>query len=86
LHDFVIVNTVDGTSRRVQLPPAADLPCEKLEPNTPTHGLGLTRDGEQLWVTSLIDAGAYDYGDAPGKISNETGSCPRRLLAVRLDR
>ena len=69
LHGFVIVNTADQTTRRVELPPAPASPCEKLEPNTPTHGLALTPDGKELWITSLADAGVYVYDVASGKIS-----------------
>jgi YVTN family beta-propeller protein len=62
---------------RVELPPAPPSTCT-LEPHTPTHGLELTPDGSELWVTSLADAGVYVYDIATGKISKKisTGACP----------
>ncbi len=63
--------------RRVELPPAPASQCA-LEPHTPTHGLGLSPDGAQLWVTSLADHLVYIYDTHTlkllGKVS--TGQCP----------
>lgn len=78
LHGFVIA---DIPSRkvigRVELPPAPPLDCP-LELNTPTHGLALTPDGRQLWVTSLADGGVYVYDLATKKTSPiiHVGKCP----------
>jgi YVTN family beta-propeller protein len=78
LHGFAIA---DVPSRkvigRVELPPAPPLDCP-LEVNTPTHGLALTPDGKQLWVTSLADGGVYVYDLATRKTSPliHVGKCP----------
>ncbi|HVN05470.1 MAG TPA: YncE family protein [Bryobacteraceae bacterium] len=78
LHGFAIA---DIPSRkvidRVELPPAPPLNCP-LEVNTPTHGLALTPDGKQLWVTSLADSGVYVYDLASRKTSHliHAGKCP----------
>ena len=78
LHGFVIVSLPERkVIQRVELPPAPPLACP-LEPRTPTHGLELSPDGNQLWVTSLADGGVYVYDVASGKTSEEihTGACP----------
>lgn len=78
LHGFVIVSLPERkVLKRVDLPPAPPSTCA-LEPRTPTHGLELTPDGKELWVTSLADSGVYVYDIATGKISSEihTGLCP----------
>jgi YVTN family beta-propeller protein len=78
LHGFVIAS-IPGKKviRRVNLPLAPPSACA-LEPNTPTHGLELTPDGKELWVTSLADSGVYIYNVESGKLSKEirTGACP----------
>lgn len=77
-HGFAIVD-IPGRKvvRRVEFPPAPPLKCP-LEPHTPTHGLALSPDGKELWVTSLGDNGVYAYDVATGKLSAEipTGRCP----------
>jgi YVTN family beta-propeller protein len=78
LHGFVIVSIPDQqVVGRVDLPPAPPLRCA-LEPHTPTHGLELSPDGKELWVTSLADAGVYVYDVGAKKLSKEipTGKCP----------
>jgi YVTN family beta-propeller protein len=79
-HGFVEINTAEGGSpQRVELPAQpTPSPCEKFEPNTPTHGLALSPNGKELWVTSLADSGVYVYEIASKKTSKEisTGSCP----------
>jgi YVTN family beta-propeller protein len=78
LHGFVIVDLPERrVIQRVELPAAPPLHCP-LEPRTPTHGLELSPDGKELWVTSLADSGVYVYDVATGKISKEihTGACP----------
>jgi YVTN family beta-propeller protein len=49
-----------------------------LEPHTPTHGLELSPDSQELWVTSLADNGVYVYDISSKTISREipTGGCP----------
>ena len=78
LHGFVIAD-IPGRKviERVELPPAPPLACP-LEVNTPTHGLALTPDGRQLWITSLADGGVYVYDLAHKKTSPmiHVGKCP----------
>lgn len=79
-HGFAAVDLANGNKiDRVQLPgPSVATICEKLEHRTPTHGLELSPDGKQLWVTSLSDNGVYLYDLATKKISKQipTGTCP----------
>src|SRR5215472_4205527 len=78
LHGFVIASVPDRKLiERVELPKAPPSACI-LEPRTPTHGLALTPDDKQLWVTSLGDSGVYVYDVATKKFSSEipTGKCP----------
>jgi len=78
LHGFVIASIPERkVIRRVNLPPAPPSKCV-LEPRTPTHGLELSPDGKELWVTSLADGGVYVYDVATGKLSEEirVGACP----------
>jgi YVTN family beta-propeller protein len=77
LHGFAIVDIARKTVQRVELPPAPPLNCP-LEVNTPTHGLALTPDGKQLWVTSLADGGMYAYDIAAKTTSPliHVGKCP----------
>jgi YVTN family beta-propeller protein len=78
LHGFVVVSIPDKkVVERVELPPAPPASCP-LEPHTPTHGLELSPDGKELWVTSLADSGVYVYDIATKNISPEinTGECP----------
>lgn len=78
LHGFVIADIPSRkVIERVELPAAPPLDCP-LEVNTPTHGLALTPDGKQLWVTSLADGGVYVYELATKKTSPmiHVGKCP----------
>ena len=79
-HGFAAVDMANGNKiERVELPGPGTAPlCEKLEKNTPTHGVALTPDNKYLWVTSLTDSGVYVYDVATKKISERvpTGSCP----------
>ena len=78
LHGFVIASIPEQkVIERVELPPAPPLTCV-LEPHTPTHGLELSPDGKQLWVTSLADARVYVYDVGAKKLSKgiPTGECP----------
>ncbi len=80
-HGFATVNLAENDAlQRVELPaaPPPPSPCEKFEKDTPTHGLQLSPDGKELWVTSLPDAGVYVYDVASAKFSKEitTGQCP----------
>jgi YVTN family beta-propeller protein len=78
LHGFMIADIPSRkVIERVELPPAPPLNCP-LEVNTPTHGLTLTPDGKQLWVTSLADGGVYVYDLATKRTSPviHVGKCP----------
>jgi len=78
LHGFAIVSTPERkVLSRVELPPAPPLNCP-LEPRTPTHGLELSPDGKELWVTSLADSGVYVYEVGTRKLSEliHVGACP----------
>jgi len=77
-HGFVIASVRERkVVSRVSLPQAPPSSCV-LEPHTPTHGLELTPDGKELWVTSLGDSGVYVYDVAASKLSSKipTGACP----------
>jgi YVTN family beta-propeller protein len=78
LHGFVIADIPNRkVIERVELPPAPPLACP-LEVNTPTHGLALSPDGKQLWLTSLADSGVYVYDLGSKKTSPmiHVGKCP----------
>jgi YVTN family beta-propeller protein len=78
LHGFVVADIPSRkVIQRVKLPAAPPLDCP-LELNTPTHGLALTPDGKQLWVTSLADGGVYVYDLATRRTSPviHVGKCP----------
>ena len=86
LHGFAVVSIPEQkVIERVQLPPAPPSACA-LEPRTPTHGLELTPNGKELWITSLPDSGVYVYDLAGKKLSPEirTGECPN-WIAVSPD-
>lgn len=78
LHGFVIASIPEQkVIARVNLPPAPQSDCV-LEPHTPTHGIELSPDDKELWVTSLADSGVYVYDIATKKLSSEipVGKCP----------
>lgn len=78
LHGFVVSSIPEQkVIERVELPHAPPADCP-LEPNTPTHGLALSPDGKELWVTSLADGGVYVYDTATHKTSAmiAVGKCP----------
>ena len=86
VHGFAVVSIPEQKIiEQVELPPAPPSTCA-LEPHTPTHGLELTPDGKQLWVTSLADSGVYVYDTATKKISPEirVGECPN-WIAISSD-
>lgn len=78
-HGFAIVNMENKDVQRVPLsgPPEPPI-CQKYEPNTPTHGVALSRDGRQVWVTSMDDASLHVYDLAAKKWLQpiHTGACP----------
>lgn len=78
LHGFVIASIPERkVIARVELPPAPPSDCV-LEPHTPTHGIELSPDDKELWVTSLADSGVYVYDVATKKFSSKipVGKCP----------
>ncbi|MGA8599350.1 MAG: YncE family protein [Bryobacteraceae bacterium] len=85
-HGFAIASIPQGKIiERVDLPPAPPSQCP-LEPNTPTHGLDLSPDNRQLWVTSLADDLVYVYDTRTKKLLGKvsTGKCPN-WIAMSLD-
>lgn len=78
LHGVAMVDMVKKTMAEVALPPMSYMACRIEPPNTPTHGISLTRDGRKLWITSVADAGIYIYDLASRKLSDKiaTGACP----------
>jgi YVTN family beta-propeller protein len=64
LHGFVEINVADNkVVDRVQIPSVNKTPHTRpFEPiDTLTHGLALSPDGKELWVTSLLDDAMYVY-------------------------
>jgi YVTN family beta-propeller protein len=71
LHGFVIVDAVDKKMmRRVEMPAEHPHPHERpYEPiDTLTHGLALSPDESEVWVTSLLDDAMYVYDVKTQKI------------------
>lgn len=76
LHGFAIVNVPERRLiKKVRMPSRNKTPKERpYEPsNTLTHGLALSPDGGELWVTSLLDNCLYIYDLKAGKV---VGSVP----------
>lgn len=76
LHGFAIVSVPERkVIRKVQMPAEHEYPKERpYEPsNTLTHGLALSPDEYELWVTSLLDNCLYIYDVKSEKI---VGSVP----------
>jgi YVTN family beta-propeller protein len=73
LHGFVIADIpTRKVVRKVELPPlprGVKLPV----PRTPTHGLELTPDGKELWVTSCATDTVYVYDTARGEVVGKVG-------------
>ena len=84
LHGFVIVDIPDKkVLERVEMP-AEHLtphPLQYETADTLTHGLALTPDGNELWVTSLLDDCVYIYDLRAKKIVGKvpTGGGPNWL-------
>lgn len=78
---FVVLNMDNNEVQRVALPdggPEAPV-CQPLEPKTPTHGVALTPDGKELWVTSMVNGSVTVYNTATGTFSKPIhlgGACP----------
>jgi YVTN family beta-propeller protein len=73
LHGFVIADIpARKVVRKVELPPlpkGVKLPV----PRTPTHGLELTPDGKELWVTSCATETVYVFDTARGEVVGKVG-------------
>ena len=71
LHGFMKVDVASGKMQRVAMP--AENPTPKQRPfepsNTLTHGLALSPDGTELWVTSLLDNSLYVYDVKANKVT-----------------
>src|ERR1700733_3997568 len=86
LHGFDIVD-IPGKKvlQRVEMPARRSGPPRprKFEtPDTLTHGLALTPDGKELWVTSLLDDSVYIYDLENKKFSGPlaTGDGPNSIV------
>jgi len=71
LHGFIKVDVASGQMQRVAMPAENHTPKQRpFEPsNTLTHGLALSPDGTELWVTSLLDNSLYVYDVKANKIT-----------------
>jgi YVTN family beta-propeller protein len=71
LHGFMKVDVASGKMQRVEMPAENHTPKQRsFEPsNTLTHGLALSPDGAELWVTSLLDNSLYVYDVKANKIT-----------------
>jgi len=78
LHGVAVIDLVHQTMSQVALPPMPWMNCRVEPPNTPVHGIALTRDGKKLWITSVSDAGVYVYDIASKKLGKKitVGACP----------
>lgn len=86
LHGFVVVSVPEGrVLERVQIPSINKTPHPRpFEPiDTLTHGLALSADGKELWVTSLLDDSIYVYDLQVKKVSHRlpTGDGPNWVSA-----
>ena len=63
---------------QIALPSMPWMTCKVEPPNTPVHGLALSRDGRKLWITSVADSGLYVYDTATKKLGKKitVGACP----------
>jgi YVTN family beta-propeller protein len=77
LHGFSIVDISGKTTpERVEIP-SEHATLRKLEyetPDTLTHGLALTPDGSELWVSSLLDDVMYIYDVKAKKVTGKVGT------------
>ena len=78
LHGVAVIDTAHQTMTQVALPSMPWMNCKVEPPNTPVHGLALTKDGKKLWITSVADAGVYVYDLAGKKLGKKitVGACP----------
>jgi YVTN family beta-propeller protein len=71
LHGFMKVDVASGKIQRVAMPAENHTAKQRpFEPsNTLTHGLALSPDGTELWVSSLLDNSLYVYEVKANKIT-----------------
>jgi len=71
LHGFMKVDVASGKMERVAIPAENRTPKQRpfAPSNTLTHGLALSPDGTELWVTSLLDNSLYIYDVKANKIA-----------------
>jgi len=87
LHGFEIVD-IPGKRviKRVEMPAEHHTPhaLQYESADTRTHGLALTVDGNELWVTSLLDDCVYIYDVASGEFVGKvpTGGGPNWIVAT----
>ncbi len=84
LHGFMVVDVPDKkVLQKVEMPAehATPHPLQYETADTRTHGLALTPDGSELWVSSLLDDCVYVYDVKAGKIVGKvpTGAGPNWL-------
>jgi YVTN family beta-propeller protein len=84
LHGFIIVDVAEKkVLERVEMPAEHPTPhpLQFESADTRTHGLGLTPDGNELWVSSLLDDCVYIYDVKAKKIVGKvpTGGGPNWL-------
>jgi YVTN family beta-propeller protein len=86
LHGFNIVDVADKkVVQRVEMPsehPGPPRPREFETPDTMTHGLALTPDESEIWVTSLLDDCIYIYDLKAKKVTGtlKTGDGPNWVV------
>jgi YVTN family beta-propeller protein len=86
LHGFNIVDIAEQkVVRRVEMPsehPGPPRPREFETPDTATHGLALSPDESELWVTSLLDDCIYIYDLKAKKVTGRlnTGDGPNWVV------
>ena len=78
LHGVAVVDTVHQTMNQIALPSMPWMNCKVEPPNTPVHGIALTKDGKKLWITSVADAGVYVYDLGAKRLGKKitVGACP----------
>jgi YVTN family beta-propeller protein len=78
LHGVADIDIAHQTMSQIALPSMPWMNCKVEPPNTPVHGIALTKDGRKLWITSVADAGVYVYDIASKKLGKKitVGACP----------
>jgi YVTN family beta-propeller protein len=84
---FAVLDMDNDEVNRVPLPGGGREAsvCQKFEPDTPTHGVALTPDGKELWITSMVDGSVYVYYTATGTFSKPVhvgGACPNWIAVT----